>query len=329
MRSVLTTLGIIIGIAAVIAMMEIGKGVVAPMQKIDRQHGREQPDDLPRAVVRAAASASARAARITLHAGRRRGDPARVPGRQGGRPGRPRPRRRSCYGGKNYYVQSACSGTTPAFLEVRDWTVAEGEPFTDATSAARRRSACIGQTIVTRAVRRRVADRQGGAAAERHRSAWSACSSRKGANMIGSDQDDIAARPVDDVKYRIAGASRRPRVGGRRSVAPRRRARGQLAQQPLPDRRQSRSTRQHRVGQQANTPLPVRFANVDQIIASADVARADPGRRRRRSPPCSASGTASAPDQPDDFTVRDMTELGRHARRDDRADDATCCSSWR
>ena len=51
------------------------------------------------------------------------------------------------------------------------------------------------------------------------------------------------------------------------------------------------------------------------------VGRGDPAWRSRRSPSCCASGTTSAPAQPDDFEVRDMTEMMQHARLDDDADD--------
>ena len=45
MRAMLTTLGIIIGVAAVIAMMEIGEGSSKAIQRTICQHGREQPSD--------------------------------------------------------------------------------------------------------------------------------------------------------------------------------------------------------------------------------------------------------------------------------------------
>ena len=44
MRSALTTLGIIIGVGAVIAMVEIGQGSKSAIQQIDCQHGRQQLD---------------------------------------------------------------------------------------------------------------------------------------------------------------------------------------------------------------------------------------------------------------------------------------------
>ena len=56
MRAALTTLGIIIGVAAVIAMMEIGNGSSIAIQQHHRQHGRQQSDGPARGPRPAAAS---------------------------------------------------------------------------------------------------------------------------------------------------------------------------------------------------------------------------------------------------------------------------------
>ena len=61
LRSALTTLGIIIGVAAVIAMIEIGQGSNGRAED-HRQHGRQQPAGACRARPPAAASVSAAAA---------------------------------------------------------------------------------------------------------------------------------------------------------------------------------------------------------------------------------------------------------------------------
>ena len=44
MRATLTILGIVIGVAAVIAMMEIGNGSSAEYPENHIEHGRQQPD---------------------------------------------------------------------------------------------------------------------------------------------------------------------------------------------------------------------------------------------------------------------------------------------
>ena len=62
MRAALTTLGIVIGVAAVIAMMEIGNGSSLAIQHTIATHGRLQSDGLPRQFGLAAASARAAAA---------------------------------------------------------------------------------------------------------------------------------------------------------------------------------------------------------------------------------------------------------------------------
>ncbi len=160
MRAALTTLGIVIGIAAVITMVEIGKGsstaikktienmgantlLVMPGQPNSRRHqpGRRQRDEPHARRLRRHRSASA--------------------------PRSPRPRRSSgrgaqvIYGNQNWQPQQMY-GTTPEFLEVRNWThMAEGECFTDARRPQRRRGLRGRADARARTLPGRVARRQG------------------------------------------------------------------------------------------------------------------------------------------------------------------------
>ena len=90
--------------------------------------------------------------------------------------------------------------------------------------------------------------------------------SRKGANMMGMDQDDILLAPWTTIKYRVTGSSATTVNQSSRASASANRGQhpeqlypsGQLNLYPVPS-----------ATQQANKPLPVRFTNVDQILTAA------------------------------------------------------------
>ena len=185
-----------------------------------------------------------------------------------------RARTQVVYGNKNW-VPPYIYGTTPDFLEVRDWqTLDEGAPFTDRDVGNQNKVCLIGQTIrreligaedaVGKEIRiQNVAFRVVGVL------------SRKGANMMGIDQDDIVLAPWTTIKFRVAGASAATvnqsaataattdpsqRVNSLSALYP-----GATALYPA-----ASST------QLSDTPQPVRFVNVDQLMVKAT---------RRRSPP--------------------------------------------
>src|SRR5262249_47847871 len=88
---------------------------------------------------------------------------------------------------------------------------------------------------------------------------------RKGANMMGTDQDDVILAPWTTIKYRVTGASlANPNQSSTTTDPNAVNTLNQLypvTQQslyPVPSS-----------AEQADTPQPVRFANVDQIIAAA------------------------------------------------------------
>src|SRR3954449_10275592 len=147
MRSVLTTLGIIIGVSAVIAMMEIGKGSATAMQQTIASMGANnllvQPGTASSGGVSLGggsvitltpqdAEAILRECRPTVSA------VAPVV----------RARTQVVYGNRNW-VPMYIYGTTPAFLQVRDWEdLEEGETFTDRDVLGGTKVCVLGQTLV-------------------------------------------------------------------------------------------------------------------------------------------------------------------------------------
>src|SRR5205807_6175171 len=109
------------------------------------------------------------------------------------------------YSSRNW-VPTYIYGTTPSFLEVRDWEdMDEGETFTDRDVLGGTKVCLLGQTLVRelfqgespigKEVRvQNVSFRVVGVL------------SRKGANMMGMEQDDILLAPWTTIKFRVAGS---------------------------------------------------------------------------------------------------------------------------
>jgi ABC-type lipoprotein release transport system permease subunit len=130
MRSALTTLGIVIGVAAVIAMTEIGQGSSAAVQKTIASMGANNLLVMP---------GTASSGGVTFGGGSvitltpQDADAiARECPAVNSVATVVRTRTQATFANKNW-VPSYIYGTTPSFLDVREWTdLEEGEPFTDA-----------------------------------------------------------------------------------------------------------------------------------------------------------------------------------------------------
>jgi ABC-type antimicrobial peptide transport system permease subunit len=214
-----------------------------------------------------------------------------------------RARTQVVYGNRNWVPQQMI-GTTPEFLDIRDWAnLAEGDAFSDRDVLNANRVCLVGQTLVRELFQgespvgkeirvKNVTFRVVGVL------------SAKGANMMGSDQDDILLTPWTTLKYRVTGST----LGNtNQSAAAASSSSVNTLNKLYPGQAPELYPKQSDI-QAANTPLPVRFANVDQVLAAARSPEEIPAaiqqitdvlRERHR----------IRDGQPDDFTLRDMTEM--------------------
>jgi ABC-type antimicrobial peptide transport system permease subunit len=301
MRAALTTLGIVIGVAAVIAMMEIGNGSTLAIQRTIATMGAFNllifPGNMATAGVNYGSGAS-----ITLTPADADAIITECPSVIAAAPV-VRTRTQIVYGNRNW-APNSMYGTTPAFLEVRDWTeMAEGEAFTDRDVRNCSKVCLVGQTIV----RELFAGESPIGKDIRMQNVnvkVIGVLRPKGANMMGSDQDDIVIAPWTTIKYRVTGASAAPPNLSASSASA---SATILPSQVYPNYSMSLYSVPSSV-QTADTPAPVRFAGIDQIVAAARSGQQVPSaideittlmRERHH-----LRGEA-----PDDFTIRDLTEI--------------------
>jgi ABC-type antimicrobial peptide transport system permease subunit len=299
MRAILTALGIIIGVGSVIAMMEIGEGSSSAIQKSISTMGANVLNLSPGAASSGGVSfGSGSSTTLTPEDGE-----AILLECPAVREVAPlvHTRAQVIFGNRNW-VPSYIYGSTPSYLNVQNWTIAEGEAFSERDVLNANRVCLLGQTLIRelfqgeepvgkdiriKNVSFRVVGTLGG----------------KGANMMGMDQDDIILAPWSTIKSRVTGSMLE---NTNQSVSSSSRSVNSLNNlypggQPMLYPEQSAI-------QAANNPMPVRFANVDHILVAArgtdNISSAIDQitlllRERHR----------ISPGEADDFRIRDMTEL--------------------
>jgi ABC-type antimicrobial peptide transport system permease subunit len=299
MRAMLTALGIIIGVAAVIAMMEIGAGSSSAIRKTISTMGANVLSLSPGAASSAGVSfGSGSTTTLTPEDGE--AILRECPAVRNVAP-LVHTRTQVVFGNRNW-VPTYIYGSTPSYLNVQNWTIAEGEAFTDRDVLNANRVCLLGQTLVRELFQgetpvgkdiriKNVSFRVVGTLAG------------KGANMVGMDQDDIILAPWTTIKYRVTGSMlsnpNQSAVSSSSSV--------NSLSDLYPGGQQELYPEQSPI-QAADTPMPVRFANVDHILVAARSTDDIPSaidqitlllRERHR----------IRPGEPDDFRIRDMTEM--------------------
>jgi ABC-type antimicrobial peptide transport system permease subunit len=301
MRATLTTLGIIIGIAAVIAMMEIGNGASGAIKKSIISMGSNMIMVQPGTAASGGVSFGAGSV-MTLSPQDCDAIIQQCPAVQYASP-IVQARTQIVYGNKNW-VPFFIVGSTPAYLNIRNWTeLAQGDCFTERDVLNANKVCIIGNTIARELFE---GDFPIGKEIRIKNVSFKVIGvlTVKGANMMGMDQDDIIIAPWTAIKYRVSGTS----LGNvNQSSASSTSTTVNSLNQIYPSA-QNNLYPQQSTTQAADTPQPVRFANVDNILTSTA--------STEKIPLAINQVTAVLrerhhirPDEPDDFSIRDMTEM--------------------
>jgi putative ABC transport system permease protein len=198
LRSFLTTLGIVIGVAAVVTMVTLGKATTAAVQKqisalgtnilqirpgqgFGRGGGGPRPPDFEPEDVEAIAR---QVAGVTAVAPQAQSTATAI------------------YEGSNW--STTINGTTSAYFQVQPWPLAQGRSFTPVEEASGKAACIIGNTVYTNLYR------GGRAVGTRLRVNGISCDvvgvlSTRGQAGFGGDQDDVVIMPIKAVQRRFTG----------------------------------------------------------------------------------------------------------------------------
>ncbi len=193
-------------------------------------------------------------------------------------------------------------GTSADYLDIRDWPVADGSAFTD-EDVRRAGAVClVGQTVVKELF-------DGASPIGKQirinnmRFTVIGVLSKKGANMMGWDQDDFVLAPWTTIKYRISGmrtlassAASASSSGAMNSLS-----------QVYPSQQLQLYPKQSPI-QQSDAPQMMRFADLDDVFVSAE----SPGEVQpviKRISVLLRERHHQSPGDPDDFRIRDLTEI--------------------
>ena len=209
LRSGLTMLGIIIGVAAVIAMVSVGSGATERIEEQISSMGSNLIIVLAGSITSngmrlgSGASLSLTEDDATAMAAECPSVAAAAPVVRSGA--------QVIYGNTNW--ATVIYGATPSYLDVRDLSVDQGQPFTDQDVQASARVALLGVTVV----RNLFGDADPLGQVFRIRNVpftVSGVLAPKGQSPSGQDLDDVVIIPISTAKSRVLGASQ----AGARSV---------------------------------------------------------------------------------------------------------------
>jgi macrolide transport system ATP-binding/permease protein len=301
MRAALTTLGIVIGVAAVIAMMEIGRGSSSAIQATIASMGANNLLVLPGTASSGGVSFGAGSV-MTLTPQDAEAILNESPAVRGAVPV-VRARTQVIYGNRNW-VPSFIYGTTPAWLDVREWGLAEGDMFTNRDVRNASKVCVLGQRLVRELFQ---GENPIGKEVRVQNVSFRVIGvlTAKGANMMGMDQDDVLLAPWTTIKFRVTGAS---------ATTANQSAAGSGASTTVNSLNQIYPNAQNQLypipsaTQAANTPQPVRFINVDQILTAGRSTQEIPAAIKQISQ-ILRERHRIGPGEPDDFSIRDMTEM--------------------
>ena len=201
LRSALTMLGIIIGVAAVIVMIAVGAGAQARVEQQIRSLGANLLLILSGArtqggVRLGVGSNYTLSEEDALAINREIAEALAAPALRGGA--------QVVWGNSNWATQ--IYGTTPDYLEVRQWPLAQGRVFEPAEMAGAGKVCVVGQTVVRQLFAS--ADPVGQVIRiKRVPFTVVGVLETKGQSLMGSDQDDVILVPIATARSRVLGSA--------------------------------------------------------------------------------------------------------------------------
>ncbi len=198
LRSFLTTLGVVIGVAAVITMVTLGQGST---QQITKDISKLGTNLLVLRPGQAIGPGGAQEVARQLEVGDAEAVKREIPGVRAVAPASTRPTT-AVANGKNW--STTVTGTDTGYLDARDWPLAAGRAFTEAEQRAGRSVCLIGKTI------QRELFGGGAVLGENVRIGKISCEivgllDEKGESAFGQDQDDLIVIPLRTFQRRLAG----------------------------------------------------------------------------------------------------------------------------
>jgi putative ABC transport system permease protein len=202
MRSALTMLGIIIGVAAVIAMVAVGSGAEARIQEQIASIGSNLIIVLSGSVTSSGIRmGTGNAQTLTEEDARaivRECDAAALaaPAVRGGA--------QTIYANNNWGTQVL--GTTPDYLPIRDLQIEKGQPFTESDVDAAAKVALLGKTVIDNLFN---GENPVGQSIRIKKVPFTVVGTlaSKGQSPTGQDQDDVILVPISTAKKKVIGTS--------------------------------------------------------------------------------------------------------------------------
>jgi len=201
LRSILTMLGIIIGVGAVIAMLSVGKGVQQRVENTIANLGSNLLIVLPGANSSMGGARMAAGSNITLTTQDAQAITKEIAGVNATAPS-VRQQYQVVFGNQNWVTQ--VQGSTTDFLDVFNWNIASGAFFTSRDLDSRARVATLGQTVATNLF----GDvNPVGQTIRINKAPFRVIGvfEPKGQSGMGTDQDDLIVVPLTTAQDRLMG----------------------------------------------------------------------------------------------------------------------------
>ena len=202
MRSLLTALGIIIGVASVIAMVSVGNGAKGQVEAQIAALGRNVLIVMSGNITRSGINTGwGGAGTLTL-------EDARAVAREVTGVSSTSPEVRQgiqiAANGQNWFTQVL--GESPDYFRIRDWPLTEGEPFSERDNSSAAKVVILGATVSSQLFGARSPL---GEVIRIGKVPFKVVGvlSRKGTSLMGSDQDDTVIIPYTSAMKRVTGST--------------------------------------------------------------------------------------------------------------------------